>query len=515
MGLETGTFLDALVVTNPLTSDFKSEGDDHLRLIKTVLKNTLPGMTGRIWRSAARTSGYTVLLNDNMTHHTFAAAGTLNFTAAATLGNGHATLVDNNSTGNVTLDPNAAELINGAATLAIGPGESAFVICDGTAFHALTPLSLPFSDAGALVKNASDTTKLIRKEAANITTGTTRVEFSEDTDVAIANTWVARNLTLVASVAGNALTVALKTAKGTDPSATDPIMFKFRGTPVASGAYVTRKLTTALSMTVSSGSTLGTVDGKASRVYVGIADNAGTLQLFVWQPFDSVNKILFRLPLTRPTSGSNEGGAGGADSPITMYSSASFTLKAIQLIGWVESTQATAGTWATAPETVHVYRPGEPFTGDRVLSFRKESSAVSSFTQTIPYDDTIPQSPSEGFPVLSQVAYLESAPNIIEVEFLAHLNHSTTANQFIAALHLAALAPNAVATFNVGRDAAANAPTQIRGKFVYQPGSTANMNWQVYCGSNTAGTTTFNGSAATRTFGGTQLSYLEVTEYRA
>ncbi len=43
MGLEAGTFLDDLVVTNPVgATDPKSQGDDHLRLIKTVLKNSFP-----------------------------------------------------------------------------------------------------------------------------------------------------------------------------------------------------------------------------------------------------------------------------------------------------------------------------------------------------------------------------------------------------------------------------------------------------------------------------------------
>lgn len=42
MGLETGTFVSELVETNPLGSDQKQFGDNHLRLIKSVLKNTFP-----------------------------------------------------------------------------------------------------------------------------------------------------------------------------------------------------------------------------------------------------------------------------------------------------------------------------------------------------------------------------------------------------------------------------------------------------------------------------------------
>jgi len=42
MGLETGNYISALVKTNPLSSDNVSEGDDHLQLIKKILKQNFP-----------------------------------------------------------------------------------------------------------------------------------------------------------------------------------------------------------------------------------------------------------------------------------------------------------------------------------------------------------------------------------------------------------------------------------------------------------------------------------------
>lgn len=44
MGLEAASFLNDLVTANPAGGDGKSQGDDHLRLLKTVLKASLPGM---------------------------------------------------------------------------------------------------------------------------------------------------------------------------------------------------------------------------------------------------------------------------------------------------------------------------------------------------------------------------------------------------------------------------------------------------------------------------------------
>lgn len=42
MALENGTYVKDLVITNPSGTDAISQGDDHIRLIKTVLKNTFP-----------------------------------------------------------------------------------------------------------------------------------------------------------------------------------------------------------------------------------------------------------------------------------------------------------------------------------------------------------------------------------------------------------------------------------------------------------------------------------------
>ena len=46
MGLESGTYISQLNSSYPTASDDVSEGDDHLRLIKAVLKNQFSGLTG-------------------------------------------------------------------------------------------------------------------------------------------------------------------------------------------------------------------------------------------------------------------------------------------------------------------------------------------------------------------------------------------------------------------------------------------------------------------------------------
>ena len=48
MALESGTYLDDLVNTNPTATDNVSQGDDHLRLIKKVLKNSFPSVDAAV-----------------------------------------------------------------------------------------------------------------------------------------------------------------------------------------------------------------------------------------------------------------------------------------------------------------------------------------------------------------------------------------------------------------------------------------------------------------------------------
>ncbi len=44
MGLETGTRIEDLVASNPLGTDPKAQGDDHLRLLKACVQGSLPAL---------------------------------------------------------------------------------------------------------------------------------------------------------------------------------------------------------------------------------------------------------------------------------------------------------------------------------------------------------------------------------------------------------------------------------------------------------------------------------------
>ena len=67
MGLESATFVNDLDTANPVGAvDSRSQADDHLRLIKSVLKNTFPNGSRafRFPRSQTKTGPYTILSSD-------------------------------------------------------------------------------------------------------------------------------------------------------------------------------------------------------------------------------------------------------------------------------------------------------------------------------------------------------------------------------------------------------------------------------------------------------------------
>ena len=46
MALESTTYIDGLVTTNPTGTDPRSQGDDHIRLVKSTIRSTFPNVAG-------------------------------------------------------------------------------------------------------------------------------------------------------------------------------------------------------------------------------------------------------------------------------------------------------------------------------------------------------------------------------------------------------------------------------------------------------------------------------------
>jgi len=138
-----------------------------------------------------------------------------------------------------------------------------------------------------------------------------------------------------ASVAASALTISASA-----------LTLDFRSATLGSGTITTVSGTPA-NLVISSGSTLGTVSAVQSRILILAINNAGTIELA------AINQLgAKQINESGVISTTAEGGAGGADTLTTIYSTTARTNVAYRVLGYIESTQATAGTWATAPSTI-------------------------------------------------------------------------------------------------------------------------------------------------------------------
>jgi hypothetical protein len=121
---------------------------------------------------AAKSGNYTALGTDNNAVHRYTATATVTLTAAATLAaNWHYTVIADGA--DVTIDPNAAETIDGAATLIVSNGSSARIVCDGSAFFAekANTVTQPFATVAS-----AGTTNIGAATSQNVTvTGTTTI----------------------------------------------------------------------------------------------------------------------------------------------------------------------------------------------------------------------------------------------------------------------------------------------------------------------------------------------------
>ena len=104
-------------------------------------------------------------------------AGTLSLESAPTVGADWFVNVRNSGSGDLTIDPNSSELINGAATLLLAPGDSCIIVTNGTQFwtigfgqssvYAFTVLSIDVSGSGDYTLSIAELNK-----TAYIFTGT-------------------------------------------------------------------------------------------------------------------------------------------------------------------------------------------------------------------------------------------------------------------------------------------------------------------------------------------------------
>ena len=239
--------------------------------------------------------------------------------------------------------------------------------------------------------SASDTLTLAAGSGITLTTnaGTDTVTIAASGGGGGGNASYINNLTLAASVSGNALTIAVKVADGTtNPSSGDPISVTFRSATAATGTYDTVSIQAALSLTISSGSTLGFANATAGRGWIVLFNDAGTARLGIVNCLSGFNI----LPLQESSllSSTAEGGAGAADSAQVIYTGTAVTTKAFRILGFFEysSGLTTAGTYNIVPTKLQLFGPGVSKPGTVVQSDYVAKTDTFSTASTAAVDIT-------------------------------------------------------------------------------------------------------------------------------
>lgn len=313
------------------------------------------------------------------------------------------------------------------------------------------------------------------------------------------------NLSLVASVAASALTVAIKGVDGNDPSASNPVIISFRSATAGSGAVAQLTLTAATSIVISSGSTMGFTSAVIGKLWLVGFNDAGTFRLGLVNCLSGTSIMALRDGIYSSTA---EGGAGAADSAQVIYSGTAVTSKAMTILGYLEATEATAGTWATAPSLVQVRTPSTALPGDRVQRFVSQDGTTATGTTVVPSDNTIPQN-TEGTQFMSQAITPASAGNVLRISHLGEYT-ATSTGRITAALFQDATA-NALAASGA-LIALTDEMVLVSLDYSMKAGTGSSTTFKIRTGNAAASTTRFNGFSGAQVYGGVSNSSLVIEE---
>ena len=360
---------------------------------------------------------------------------------------------------------------------------------------------LTLSAAGTMARQAVGTDGYVLKAESGTTNG---LLYSPD-----ANGLTLMNGYLDWSVAASALTVAVKTWAGADPSSADPVYVQIRSATAATGLPTVIKITAATSVVVSSGSTLGTTSNIAFRVWVVGFNDAATFRLGVINCRSG--QSTYQLSPWQIATSTAEGGAGGADSAAVFYTGSAVAAKGYSILGYAtwESGLGTAGTWSAGPTRSQLFGPGVPLPGAVVQCQRTQDPASASGTTQIPLDNTIPQI-TEGVAFLLQAITPTSASNLLKIRVLAQQGLSNT-GALVGALFQDATV-DALAAVAVISVTGSGGIVQVQIDFSMVAGTTSATTLRYRAGPTSALTIYLNNSGGTALFNGTSNSVIQVEE---
>lgn len=151
--------------------------------------------------------------------------------------------------------------------------------------------------------------------------------------------------------------------------------------------------------------------------------------------------------------------------------------------------------------------------GAVIQSVNTQSGALATGTTIIPADDTIPQI-TEGDEYMTRTVTPTSAGSTLVIDVVFFGSHSFAGTSLMTAALFQDSTANALAC-GMGIVPSANGQVGIKFTHTRTAGTTSPITFRVRAGSNGAGTTTFNGSAGGRYYGGAMSSSITVTEIAA
>lgn len=222
------------------------------------------------------------------------------------------------------------------------------------------------------------------------------------------------NGAIVPSNNGTALTLTIQTIAGNTPSVTDPVWFIFRSATPGSGTPTVIQLTSAASLTIPSGATLGTASGVPFRIWVTAYNNGGTVGIAVINCV-SVTGVpptaISIYPLAGFSTFNVSGLSAGSGSALVPYGSPGGISLPYSLLGYVsyEAGLGAAGTWNASPTRTELYRPGVPLPG---ASLQKVYNTTNTASATGP----------------TGLIVITSAANLVQVSMrsILHMGAATT-----------------------------------------------------------------------------------------
>ncbi len=203
-----------------------------------------------------------------------------------------------------------------------------------------------YTTAGVIINSATGVlTSVAPSTSGNVLTsnGTAWTSAAAAGGSATTNGKYTANMGIDTSVGSSALTIKLVQADGaTDPSTgSAAVDIAFRSATSATGSYAIVSRTSALSVVVPSGATLGMASATASYIWVySISDSGMDLCVSVGDPFDE-NTVQTGTAIDTASDVLN-----------TLYCGSAHTSKPIRLIGRLLITESTTGTWASDSTTI-------------------------------------------------------------------------------------------------------------------------------------------------------------------